>query len=92
MEYIDIAVMQSLNKMGEVKDCVKNYGMIIVDECHHISAVSFEKVLKSSNANYVYGLTATPIRKDGHHPIIFMQCGSIRFKDDAKKTGREKTL
>ena len=82
---IDIAVMQSLNKMGEVKDCVKNYGMIIVDECHHISAVSFEKILKSSNAKYVYGLTATPIRKDGHHPIIFMQCGSIQFKDDAKK-------
>jgi len=82
---IDIAVMQSLNKMDEVKDCVKNYGMIIVDECHHIAAVSFEKVLKSSNAKYVYGLTATPQRKDGHHPIIFMQCGSIRYKDDAKK-------
>jgi superfamily II DNA or RNA helicase len=82
---IDIAVMQSLNKMDEVKDCVKNYGMIIVDECHHIAAFSFEKVLKSSNAKYVYGLTATPQRKDGHHPIIFMQCGSIRYKDDAKK-------
>lgn len=82
---IDIAVMQSLNRMGEVKDCVKNYGMIIVDECHHISAFSFETILKSSNAKYVYGLTATPIRKDGHQPIIFMQCGSIRFKDDAKK-------
>ncbi|WP_348982465.1 DEAD/DEAH box helicase family protein [Desulfosporosinus sp. HMP52] len=82
---IDIAVMQSLNKMDEVKDCVKNYGMIIVDECHHIAAFSFEKVMKSSNARYVFGLTATPQRKDGHHPIIFMQCGSIRYKDDAKK-------
>ena len=87
---IDIAVMQSLNRMGEVKDCVKNYGMIIVDECHHISAFSFEKILKSSNAKYVYGLTATPIRKDGHHPIIFMQCGSIRFKDDAKKQAEKR--
>lgn len=58
--------------------------MIIVDECHHVSAVSFEKVLKSSKAEYVYGLTATPQRKDGHHPIIFMQCGQIRFRDDAK--------
>ena len=87
---IDIAVMQSLNRMGEVKDCVKNYGMIIVDECHHISAVSFEKILKSSNAKYVYGLTATPKRKDGHHPIIFMQCGSIRFKDDAKKQAEKR--
>ncbi|MFZ3130138.1 MAG: DEAD/DEAH box helicase family protein, partial [Desulfosporosinus sp.] len=87
---IDIAVMQSLNRMGEVKDCVKNYGMIIVDECHHISAFSFETILKSSNAKYVYGLTATPIRKDGHHPIIFMQCGSIRFKDDAKKQAEKR--
>ncbi len=87
---IDIAVMQSLNRMGEVKDCVKTYGMIIVDECHHISAVSFEKILKSSNAKYVYGLTATPKRKDGHHPIIFMQCGSIRFKDDAKKQAEKR--
>jgi len=87
---IDIAVMQSLNRLGEVKECVKNYGMIIVDECHHLSAVSFEKVLKSSNAKYVYGLTATPIRKDGHQPIIFMQCGSIRFKDDAKKQAEKR--
>ncbi|WP_330389453.1 DEAD/DEAH box helicase [Geosporobacter ferrireducens] len=69
---IDIAVMQSLNRMGEVKDCVKNYGMVIVDECHHVSAFSFEKILKSINARYIYGLTATPTRKDGHHPIIFM--------------------
>ncbi|WP_366557061.1 DEAD/DEAH box helicase family protein [Desulfosporosinus sp. BICA1-9] len=87
---IDIAVMQSLNRMGEVKDCVKNYGMIIVDECHHLSAISFENVLKSSNAKYVYGLTATPTRKDGHQPIIFMQCGSIRFKDDAKKQAEKR--
>ena len=82
---IDIAVIQSLNRLGEVKDCVRNYGMVIVDECHHISAVSFEKVLNSTDAKYVHGLTATPTRKDGHHPIIFMQCGAIRYRDDAKK-------
>lgn len=87
---IDIAVMQSLNRMGEVKECVKNYGMIIVDECHHISAFSFEKILKSANAKYVYGLTATPTRKDGHHPIIFMQCGSIRYRDDARKQAEKR--
>lgn len=87
---IDIAVMQSLNRTGEVKDCVKDYGMVIVDECHHVSAFSFEKVLKSSNAKYVYGLTATPTRKDGHHPIIFMQCGSIRYRDDAKKQAEKR--
>ena len=58
--------------------------MVIVDECHHVSSVSFEQVLKQVNARYVYGLTATPIRKDGHQPIIFMQCGKIRYTADAK--------
>ncbi|SDF67225.1 DEAD/DEAH box helicase family protein [Sporomusa acidovorans] len=87
---IDIAVIQSLNRMGEVKECVKDYGMVIVDECHHISAFSFEKVLKSTNAKYVYGLTATPTRKDGHHPIIFMQCGGIRYRDDARKQAEKR--
>lgn len=81
---IDIALMQSLNKSGDVNECVKNYGMIIVDECHHAASFSFEKVLKAASAKYVYGLTATPTRKDGHHPIIFMQCGPIRYRDDAK--------
>lgn len=89
-EVIDIAVMQSLNRMGEVKDCVKDYGMVIIDECHHVSAFSFEKVLKTVNAKYVYGLTATPTRKDGHHPIIFMQCGPIRYRDDAKKQAEKR--
>lgn len=58
--------------------------MIIVDECHHVSSVTFEQVLKSIKAKIVYGLTATPIRKDGHQPIIFMQCGPIRFSADTK--------
>jgi superfamily II DNA or RNA helicase len=82
---IDIAVMQSLSRDGEVDECVKSYGMVIVDECHHVSAFSFELILKNIAAKYVYGLTATPTRKDGHHPIITMQCGPIRFRDDAKK-------
>jgi len=58
--------------------------MVIADECHHVSAVNFEQILKAVNAQYVYGLTATPIRKDGHQPIIFMQCGPIRYSADAK--------
>ncbi|MDP2335784.1 MAG: DEAD/DEAH box helicase family protein [Bacteroidota bacterium] len=87
---IDIAVMQSLSREGEVKDCVKDYGMVIVDECHHVSAFSFEMILKSVNAKYVYGLTATPSRKDGHHPIIFMQCGPIRYRDDAKEQAEKR--
>ncbi|HBE42319.1 MAG TPA: helicase, partial [Bacteroidales bacterium] len=87
---VDIAVIQSLNRMGEVKDCVKDYGMVIVDECHHVSAFSFEMILKNVSAKYVYGLTATPTRKDGHHPIIFMQCGPIRYRDDAKKQAEKR--
>lgn len=81
---IDIAIMQSLNSGGEVKDYVRNYGMVIVDECHHVPAFSFEQILKSVRAKYVYGLTATPARQDGHHPIIFMHCGPVRYKVDAR--------
>lgn len=81
---IDIALIQSCLTDGEVKPFVKGYGMVIVDECHHVSSVSFEQVLRQVTATYVYGLTATPIRKDGHQPIIFMQCGKIRFSSDVK--------
>ena len=81
---IDIALLQSCISDNEVKPFVRDYGMVIVDECHHASAVSFERVLKEVNAKWVYGLTATPIRKDGHQPIIFMQCGEIRFTADSK--------
>jgi superfamily II DNA or RNA helicase len=76
--------MQSLIRKGEVKDLVAEYGQVIVDECHHIPAFTFEQVLKQVKARYVVGLTATPIRKDGHHPVIMMQCGPIRFRENAK--------
>lgn len=75
---IDIAVMQSLSRKGDISEVVKHYGQIIVDECHHLSAVSFDALLRSAPARYVLGLTATPIRRDGQQPIIFMQCGPIR--------------
>ena len=75
---IDIAVMQSLSRQGVINDLVENYGHVIVDECHHIGAVSFDGILKRVKAKYVLGLTATPIRRDGQQPIIFMQCGTIR--------------
>jgi superfamily II DNA or RNA helicase len=82
---LDVAVIQSLIRKGEVKDIVAEYGQVIVDECHHVSAFSFERVLKKVKAKYVLGLTATPVRKDGHHPIILMQCGPIRFNVSSKK-------
>ena len=75
---IDIAVMQSVSRQGEVNSLVENYGQVIVDECHHVGAVSFDAILKRTKAKYVMGLTATPIRRDGQQPIIFMQCGPIR--------------
>lgn len=77
---IDVALMQSLARNRIVRDVVANYGHVIVDECHHVSAFSFERVMKEAKARFVLGLTATPLRRDGHHPIIFMQCGPIRFR------------
>lgn len=76
---IDVAVIQSLHREKEVKDFVAEYGHVIVDECHHISAFTFEQVLRQVKAKFVVGLTATPTRKDGHHPIIYMQSGPARF-------------
>ncbi len=58
----------------------------IVDECHHISAFSLEAILKQAKAKYVMGLTATPVRRDGHQLIIFMQCGPIRHSAARSKT------
>ncbi|NCC28817.1 MAG: DEAD/DEAH box helicase [Gammaproteobacteria bacterium] len=75
---IDVALMQSLSRRGEVNPLVENYGHIIVDECHHLGARSFEVILKHAKVKYVLGLTATPIRRDGRQPIIFMQCGPTR--------------
>ena len=81
---IDIALIQSCLDEDGVKPFVQDDGMVIVDECHHVSSITFENVLKNIKAHTVYGLTATPIRKDGQQPIIFMQCGPIRFSADAK--------
>lgn len=75
---IDIAVMQSLSRQEEVNALVENYGQVIVDECHHAGAASFDAILKRAKAKFVLGLTATPIRRDAQQPIIFMQCGPIR--------------
>lgn len=90
---IDVVLMQSMFERDKsVKKLIDNYGMVIVDECHHVSATNFNKILSETRAKYVYGLTATPIRKDGHHPIIFMQCGPIRYKVDAKKEAKKRTF
>ena len=81
---IDVALIQSLVRKAEVSDQIAGYGHLIVDECHHLSASSFELVARRSKAHYVLGLSATVTRKDGHHPIIFMQCGPVRHRVDPK--------
>ena len=80
---VDVAILQSLNRKGAVQELVAEYGHVIVDECHHVPAFTFEQVLDRAKARYLLGLTATPVRKDGHHPIVMMQCGPIRFRVNA---------
>ncbi len=87
---IDVATIQSLSKKGVVDDLVADYGHLIVDECHHISARSFEIVARQSKCKFITGLSATVQRKDGQHPIIFMNCGPIRYKVDDKQQARSR--
>ena len=87
---IDIAIQQSLGKMEDVKDWIADYGMVIVDECHHVPAPTFEQVLQKVSAKYFYGLSATPNRKDGHHPILKMYLGDIRYRVDAKSEAKKR--
>jgi superfamily II DNA or RNA helicase/very-short-patch-repair endonuclease len=77
---LDVAVIQSMVRSGLVDDLVSNYGHLIVDECHHLSAQSFEQVARQAKAKFVTGLSATVTRKDGQHPIIFMECGPVRYR------------
>jgi superfamily II DNA or RNA helicase len=87
---IDVAMVQTLSRKGIVDDMVGEYGHLVVDECHHISARSFEIVARQSKAKYVTGLSATVVRKDGHHPIIFMNCGPIRYRVDDRTEARKR--
>lgn len=89
---IDVAMIQSLSDKGAVNDLVGNYGQVIVDECHHISAASFEQVIRQAKARFIVGLSATITRQDGHHPIIFMQCGPIRYRVDDRQQAAARTF
>lgn len=82
---IDIAMLQSMGSADDIKPWIGDYGMVIVDESHHVPAVSFEQVMKAVRSQYAYGLTATPKRQDGHHPILHMYLGPIRYHVDAKQ-------
>lgn len=89
---VDVALIQSLVRNGVVDDLVAGYGHLVVDECHHLSAVSFERVARRAKARHVLGLSATVARKDGHHAIVFMQCGPVRHKVDARTHAAEAPL
>lgn len=86
---VDVASIKSLWNNGNVLDIAKNYGMIIIDECHHTAAYTFEQAINTGNAKYVYGISATPERENGHTPIIKMQCGDIRYKVDSLKFNKK---
>ncbi len=81
---LDVAMIQSLVRKDQVRDLVSAYGHVIVDECHHLPAVSFERVLSEVSARFILGLTATPQRRDGHHPITEMQLGPVRYRVESK--------
>lgn len=83
---LDVAMIQSLVRGGEVDDRIARYGHVLIDECHHVPAFAFERVVSATPARYVVGLSATPYRRDGHHPILFMQCGPVRHVVDPKVT------
>ena len=87
---VDVAILQSLCRKGEVDDLVANYGHLIVDECHHVSARTFELIARRCRAKYVTGLSATVVRQDGHHPIVIMQCGPIRYRTNAKQDAEDR--
>jgi superfamily II DNA or RNA helicase len=89
---IDVAMIQSLVRKGQVDDIVPGYGHVIVDECHHVSARSFARVLSEVKARFVLGLTATPRRRDGHDPIVEMQLGPVRFAVSAKASAAARGL
>ncbi len=86
---IDVASIKSIWNKGKFNDIVKNYGMVIIDECHHLAAFTYESAVNTINAKYVYGVTATPERENGHTPIIKMQCGDIRYEVDAKRFNKK---
>lgn len=86
---IDVASIKSLWNNGNILDIAKNYGMIIIDECHHTAAYTYEQAINTGSAKYVYGISATPERENGHTPIIKMQCGDIRYKVDNLKYNKE---
>lgn len=89
---VDIAMVQTLANQKDWQKEVGRYGMIIVDECHHAAARQYESVLKRYSARFVLGLSATPRRRDGHQPIVYMQCGAMSYRVNNKKENQSQPL
>ena len=83
---LDVATVQSLGNEDFARSGgARGYGVVVVDECHHVPALTIAKALGAMDARRLYGLTATPIRKDGLQPLIFMHCGPVRYRADARE-------
>jgi superfamily II DNA or RNA helicase len=92
---IDVGMLQSISRMEDLSEIAEQYSQIIIDECHHIPATSFEAILKQLPARYVLGLSATPYRKDGLEKIMFLQCGPVRHEiqpSDVSKLPKEVSI
>ena len=77
---IDIAMVQSLARRDDLAELTKAYGLVVVDECHHVPATTFERAVREIAAPSWLGLTATPYRRDGLEGLITMYCGPIRHR------------
>jgi superfamily II DNA or RNA helicase len=75
---LDIAMLPSLARVEDYAAFFQGYGLVVVDECHHVPAVTFEALLKACPTRKIVGLTATPVRKDGLEKLLYLQCGPIR--------------
>lgn len=89
---IDIAMAGSLYKKGEFHGLLNQYGLIIVDECHHSASETIANVLKEIKAKYVYGVTATPKRGDGLEKINYMLIGPIRYSYTEKEKAEDQGI
>jgi superfamily II DNA or RNA helicase/very-short-patch-repair endonuclease len=87
---LDVALIQSMAKLDQVPHPMTDYGQVIIDECHHLSAPSYEAVVRKGRAKFFLGLSATLTRRDGHHPIVTMQCGPVRHRVDARAQAIER--